>query len=162
MDKHDEVADPDGLFATYGGSALTHAQAAALGAGAVAGLGSTAADKTYVSITLCHGFGMGSGVGGALLSGGAVVLPAADGICGCGDPSQRAEVTPGVVQTRRPGCGIAGHPRSEPPSRPRPPARLAAPEQRYGRVGPALQPESPPRHSPLHKRVDRGCACASR
>ena len=40
---------------------------------------------------------MGSGVGGALSSGGAVVLPAADGIRGCGDPKQRAEVTAAVL-----------------------------------------------------------------
>ena len=71
-----------------------------LGAGAAAGLGSTAADKTCVSITLCHAFGMGSGVGGALTSGGAVVLPAADGIRGCGDPKQRAEVSTSQVSER--------------------------------------------------------------
>ena len=40
---------------------------------------------------------MGSGVGGALSSGGAVVLPAADGIRGCGYPKQRAEVTAAVL-----------------------------------------------------------------
>jgi hypothetical protein len=100
VDTHDEAATPEGLFATYGGSALTHEQAAVLGAGAAAGLGSTAADKTCVSITLCHAFGMGSGVGGALTSGGAVVLPAADGIRGCGDPKQRAEVSASQVSER--------------------------------------------------------------
>lgn len=96
-DTHDEAAAPEGLFASYGGSALSHEHAVLLGAAAAAGLGSTAADKTCVSITLVHAFGMGSGVGGALSSGGAVVLPAADGIRGCGDPKQRAEVTAAVL-----------------------------------------------------------------
>jgi len=100
-DLQDEACAPDGLFASYGGSALTHGQAAALGASAAAALGTTSADKTCVSITLCHAFGMGSGVGGALTSGGAVVLPAADGIRGCGDPKQRAEVTAAVLLETR-------------------------------------------------------------
>ena len=36
---------------------------------------------------------MGSAVGGALLSGAAVVLPAVGGIRGCGNPIQRADLT---------------------------------------------------------------------
>mmetsp|Transcript_25750 Transcript_25750/g.42528 ORF Transcript_25750/g.42528 Transcript_25750/m.42528 type:complete len:306 (+) Transcript_25750:137-1054(+) len=100
-DVEDEAAFPDGLLASYNGSAMSHAQAVGLGEAAAAALESTAADKTCVSITLCHAFGMGSGIGSALIRGGAVVLPAADGIRGCGDPKQRAAVTVDVLRETR-------------------------------------------------------------
>lgn len=97
-DVEDAAASPDGLFANYNGSKMTQAEAARLGSAAASALNGTADDITCVSITLCHAFGMGSGVGSALHGGGAVVLPAADGIRGCGDPKQRAEVTAEVLR----------------------------------------------------------------
>ena len=64
---------------------------------------------TCVSITLCHSFGMGSGVGSALLRGSAVLLPAAGVIytrahTGAwmevtpSDPKQKAEVISSVLE----------------------------------------------------------------
>ena len=50
-----------------------------------------------MSITLCHGFGLGSACSSALLRGAAIVLPAVGGIRGCGVPSQRAEATLDVL-----------------------------------------------------------------
>jgi len=97
-DAEDEAAVPTGLLASYNGSAMSHEQAVMLGQEAAAALQASPADKTCVSITLCHAFGMGSGVGSALVSGGAVVLPAADGIRGCGDPKQRAVATAEVLR----------------------------------------------------------------
>lgn len=96
-DTMDPAASDGAPFASYNGSAMTQAQALFLGFEAAAALGSAPADRTCVSITLCHSFGLGSGVGSALVSGGAVVLPAADGIRGCGDPKQRAAVTAEVL-----------------------------------------------------------------
>merc|ERR1711990_824816 len=90
--------DESHTFALYNGSSMTQAQAVLLGQEAAAALQSATSDKTCVSITLCHAFGMGSGVGSALLSGGAVVLPASDGIRGCGNPKQRAAVTLDVLK----------------------------------------------------------------
>lgn len=85
-------------FASYNGSTMKQEQALTLGREAAAALGSTSTDRTCVSITLCHSFGLGSGVGSALVGGGAIVLPAADGIRGCGDPKQRAVVTAEVLR----------------------------------------------------------------
>lgn len=64
----------------------------------------TAADRVLVSITLCHAFGIGSAVGSAFLAGAAVVLPGSSGIRGCGSPTQRAQVTLGVLGSAR--CSI--------------------------------------------------------
>jgi len=50
-------------------------------------------DRSCVSITLYHAFGIGSACSSAFLSGSAVVLPAVGGLAGCGVPSQRAQVT---------------------------------------------------------------------
>ena len=74
-------------------SALTNADLLAQGADAAAQLGLTEDDKVCVSITLCHGFGIGSACAGAFMAGAAVVLPAVGGIRGCGKPAQRAEAT---------------------------------------------------------------------
>jgi hypothetical protein len=91
------AATPEGLLASYNGASLTHAQAIHLGQEAAGALNSSPTDRTCVSITLCHAFGMGSGVGSALVSEGAVVLPAVNGIRGCGDPKQRAVETGAVL-----------------------------------------------------------------
>ena len=96
-DVEEQATLPDALFASYNGAALSQRNAVALGQDAAAALSSTPSDRSCVSITLCHAFGFGSGVGSALLSGGAVVLPAAGGIRGCGDPKQRAAVTAEVL-----------------------------------------------------------------
>ena len=97
-DAMDAVASDSVPFASYNGSAMPQAQALTLGREAAAALGSSPTDRTCVSITLCHSFGLGSGVGSALVGGGAIVLPAADGIRGCGDPKQRAAVTAEVLR----------------------------------------------------------------
>lgn len=47
-------------------------------------------DSVLISITLCHQFGIASGVGAALLAGSTIVLPAVGGIRGCGVPAERA------------------------------------------------------------------------
>ena len=54
----------------------------ALGESAAKELDMKAADRVLVSITLCHAFGIGSGVGSAFSSGAALVLPAVGGIKG--------------------------------------------------------------------------------
>lgn len=64
----------------------------------------TAADRVLVSITLCHAFGIGSAVGGALTAGAAVVLPGSSGIRGCGSPGQRAQVTLSVLESQK--CSV--------------------------------------------------------
>eukprot|EP00929_Paragymnodinium_shiwhaense_P066725 TRINITY_DN33504_c0_g1_i2.p1 TRINITY_DN33504_c0_g1~~TRINITY_DN33504_c0_g1_i2.p1 ORF type:complete len:371 (+),score=86.62 TRINITY_DN33504_c0_g1_i2:59-1114(+) len=64
----------------------------------------TPADRVLVTITLCHAFGIGSAVGGALQAGATVVLPGASGIRGCGSPSQRAEVSLQVLASEK--CSI--------------------------------------------------------
>ena len=50
-------------------------------------------DRVCISITLCHPFGIGSGVCSTLMSGATIVLPAVGGIQGCGVPSERAAAT---------------------------------------------------------------------
>ena len=118
-----ESQSQGGILGIYGGVELTHATSIALGKpsqlphsilpsphtlsiptyptpnhpctgeDASKHLGLTADDRCCVSITLFHAFGMGTAVGGALLSGAAVVLPAVGGIRGCGNPVQRADLT---------------------------------------------------------------------
>lgn len=104
VDSEPAAATPEDLFASYNGAAMTQKQAVSLGQNAASVLKSTAEDRSCVSITLCHSFGFGSGVGSAFMSGGAVVLPAAGGIRGCGDPKQRAAVTAEVLATT--GCSL--------------------------------------------------------
>jgi len=98
-DGEDAAATPECLLGNYNGAAMSQAQALALGNDAAQMMHSNEQDRTCVSITLCHSFGLGSGVGSAFVSGGAVVLPAAGGIRGCGDPKQRATVTHEVLQS---------------------------------------------------------------
>jgi len=94
----DSASKPSDLLAIFGGAQLSHATALALGADAAAQLAITTADRACVSITLCHAFGIGSAVGGALVAEAAVVLPAVGGIRGCGEPKQRAAVTLEVLE----------------------------------------------------------------
>lgn len=55
-------------------------------------------DKVCVSITLCHPFGIASGVGSVFSAGSTLVLPAVGGIRGCGVPAERAEACLKVLQ----------------------------------------------------------------
>ena len=90
---------PGRPFAFFGGTkALTQSQVLELGHEAATTLGMGSSDVSCVSITLCHAFGIGSAVGGALMSGGTIVLPEVGGIRGCGDPAQRSEVTLQVLR----------------------------------------------------------------
>jgi len=84
----------DGPLGFYGSASPTM-QSAALAAGATTKqkLAMTEKDIVFVSITLNHLFGVGSGVSSALLSGAAIVLPDASGVKGWASPSQRAEAT---------------------------------------------------------------------
>lgn len=85
----------------FGGAALTHGDALALGQSAVLRLGMSERDRVCCSVTLMHAFGIGSACSSALVSGGAVVLPAVGGIKGCGDPNQRASVTLEVLTSAK-------------------------------------------------------------
>lgn len=77
------------------------------GEAAAAKLGLGPADAVCVGITLCHQFGIGSGVGAALASGAKLVLPAVGGIRGCGVPSERAEATLQVLRDHQVTCLFA-------------------------------------------------------
>jgi acyl-CoA synthetase (AMP-forming)/AMP-acid ligase II len=73
----DPPRDPDTPFAFYGSPlALTHGEIFKLGSVAKSQLALTENDRLCVSITLCHSFGIGTGVGGAFLAGSSVLLPA--------------------------------------------------------------------------------------
>ena len=50
-------------------------------------------DRSCVSITLYHPFGIGSACASTILAGGTIVLPAVGGLQGCGIPRQRAEAS---------------------------------------------------------------------
>ena len=58
-------------------------------------------DVVCISITLCHPFGIGSGVCSALHRGACIVLPAVGGIQGCGVPSERARATLDVLESEK-------------------------------------------------------------
>jgi len=83
---------------------LTHETAVQMADDAQEKLDMTSSDRVCVSITLCHAFGIGSAVGSCLISGAAVVLPAVGGIRGCGNPSQRAQVTLDILASEK--CSI--------------------------------------------------------
>ncbi|EEC46545.1 predicted protein [Phaeodactylum tricornutum CCAP 1055/1] len=74
-------------------TAYTNLQALSHGQEAAAVLHMTEYDVVCVAVTLCHPFGIGSGVCSALQSGASIVLPAVGGIQGCGVPSERAAAT---------------------------------------------------------------------
>jgi len=92
-DDNDEFASkrPLGFFSSA--NALTHENALQQGQEMKDYFGMSDDDRSCVSITLYHAFGIGSACSSALLSGSAVVLPAVGGLQGCGVPSQRAAVT---------------------------------------------------------------------
>jgi len=69
---------------------LTFPEMEAMGEEGKDTLGLTAEDRVCVSITLCHAFGIGSGVCSVLSAGSTLVLPAVGGIRGCGVPRERA------------------------------------------------------------------------
>ena len=94
-------ASEESLLGVYGTAALTHEAALEMATAAAEKLGTTADDRVCCSVTLMHPFGIGSAVTSAVLSGGAVVLPAVGGIKGCGDPKQRAQVTLEVLAATR-------------------------------------------------------------
>ena len=58
-------------------------------------------DKVCISVTLCHPFGIGSGVCSTMMRGAAIVLPAVGGIEGCGVPSERAAATFDVLENEK-------------------------------------------------------------
>ena len=88
----DEV--DDGPHAYFNSStALQSRDVVALGEAAASKLEMAASDKVCVSITLCHSFGIASGVAAVFSRGATLVLPAVGGIRGCGNPSERAEST---------------------------------------------------------------------
>jgi hypothetical protein len=88
---------PHAFFGTP--KALMNAEVMELGAAGAEALGMQVEDRVCISITLCHAFGIGTGVGGVLNAGASVVLPAVGGISGCGVPSQRAAVTLEVLES---------------------------------------------------------------
>ena len=76
------------LLGIFGSAMVTNGEAISLGRAAASRLGTQQTDRTCVSVTLCHAFGIGSAATSAFSSGGACVLPAVGGIRGCGDPQQ--------------------------------------------------------------------------
>jgi hypothetical protein len=58
-------------------------------------------DVVCIAITLCHAFGMGSGVCSTIKEGATLVLPSVGGIRGCGVPSKRAESTLKVLESEK-------------------------------------------------------------
>eukprot|EP00584_Thalassiosira_punctigera_P005843 CAMPEP_0172537758 /NCGR_PEP_ID=MMETSP1067-20121228/9299_1 /TAXON_ID=265564 ORGANISM="Thalassiosira punctigera, Strain Tpunct2005C2" /NCGR_SAMPLE_ID=MMETSP1067 /ASSEMBLY_ACC=CAM_ASM_000444 /LENGTH=297 /DNA_ID=CAMNT_0013323121 /DNA_START=14 /DNA_END=907 /DNA_ORIENTATION=- len=79
----------------------TNRQALEQGDDAAFQLSMCADDKVCVSITLCHAFGMGSGMCSIFSRGATAVLPAVGGIRGCGVPSERAAATLEVLSDER-------------------------------------------------------------
>merc|ERR1712129_51150 len=80
---------------------LTFPEMEEMGEDAKATLELTAEDRVCVSITLCHAFGVGSGVCSVLSAGATLVLPAVGGIRGCGVPQERAAACLKVLEEER-------------------------------------------------------------
>lgn len=95
----DPAANEATLLGVFGSAKLSNSMALQLGAAAASRLRTEASDRTCVSISLVHAFGIGSAVCNAFVSNAAVVLPAVGGIKGCGDPKQRADVTLSVLES---------------------------------------------------------------
>ncbi len=88
-----------GTHAYFGSlAAITEQELTTLGKMAAKHLELVPEDKVCIAITLCHSFGIGSGVCSALHAGATVVLPAVGGIRGCGVPSERAQATATVLK----------------------------------------------------------------
>mmetsp|Transcript_41 Transcript_41/g.112 ORF Transcript_41/g.112 Transcript_41/m.112 type:complete len:303 (-) Transcript_41:336-1244(-) len=97
-----DVVREDGAHGYYNStSPYTNADAIQHGEESSWELAMTEEDSVCVSVTLCHAFGIGSGVTGAILSGSTIVLPAVGGIQGCGVPSKRAEATLEVLESEK-------------------------------------------------------------
>ncbi|KAJ1456534.1 hypothetical protein M885DRAFT_517311 [Pelagophyceae sp. CCMP2097] len=85
--------DGANVHSYFGGVALSSQRVVDLGRGTAERLYIDANDKSCVSITLCHSFGIGNAVAGTFHAGGKVLLPAVGGIRGCGNPLERASAT---------------------------------------------------------------------
>lgn len=95
----DSPGDNDGPHAYFSSTKpLESSEIVALGESAATRLNIRPEDRVCVSITLCHAFGIGSGVASVLSRGAALVLPAVGGIRGCGNPSERAAATLEVLR----------------------------------------------------------------
>jgi len=79
----------------------TNRQALEQGEDAAFQLSMCADDKICISVTLCHPFGMGSGLCSVFSRGATAVLPAVGGIQGCGVPSERAAATLEVLKDEK-------------------------------------------------------------
>lgn len=92
--------EPDTTHAMYNSptSLYTNRQALEQGEDAAFELSMCADDEVCISITLCHAFGMGSGICSVFSRGATAVLPAVGGIQGCGVPSERAAATLEVLE----------------------------------------------------------------
>lgn len=88
---HDTEDLPHAYFNSL--NALSGEEIVTLGTETANKMNLTETDRVLVAITLCHAFGIGSGVGSAFSRGACVVLPAVGGIRGCGVPSERAIAT---------------------------------------------------------------------
>lgn len=95
--------DPDTTHALYNSPAApyTNRQALEQGEDAAFELSMCADDKVCISITLCHAFGIGSGICSVFSQGATAVLPAVGGIQGCGVPSERAAATLEVLKEEK-------------------------------------------------------------
>lgn len=100
-DDSDEYAPerPLGFFGSA--KALTQGSAVHQGQDMKTHLAMTENDRSCVSITLYHAFGIGSGCSSSLLSCGTIVLPAVGGLHGCGVPSQRASATLKTLESEK-------------------------------------------------------------
>jgi len=78
---------------------FTNQEALELGKNSAWELAMVEEDVVCVAITLCHAFGMGSAVCSTIGEGATLVLPAVDGIRGCGIPSKRAESTLNAMES---------------------------------------------------------------
>lgn len=92
--------EPETTHAFYNSptAPFTNRQALEQGEDAAFELSMCVDDKVCISITLCHAFGIGSGVCSVFSRGATAVLPAVGGIQGCGVPSERAAATLQVLK----------------------------------------------------------------
>ena len=95
--------EPDAVHAYYNTptAPYTNRQAMEQGEEAAFELSMYEKDIICVSITLCHAFGIGSGVCSAFTRGATVVIPAGGGIQGFGVPSERAKATLQVLKDEK-------------------------------------------------------------
>lgn len=94
----EEGADAPHAYYNSPAAPFTNRQAVEQGEDAAFELSMCVDDKVCISVTLCHAFGMGSGMCSVFSRGATAVLPAVGGIQGCGVPSERAAATLKVLQ----------------------------------------------------------------